>query len=108
MSNPALREALKRMLVLLEGERAALTTLELERILTCADGKMELCEEIERSSQAGMDEECRGLLDGVGRLNEINRKLRNLIAANVQARLSSLTGSAAVYGGGLRMREVPA
>jgi hypothetical protein len=95
-----LREVLRQMLALLEGERQALAGLDLERILTCADGKLELCEQIERRAQGHLDEESRGLLDAVARLNEINRKLRNLIAANVEARLSALTGRVGVYGGG--------
>lgn len=96
MSN-ALRESLKSMLALLEGERSALASFDMERIMTCADGKLELCERIEREAQKGVDEECHGLLDAVHRLNEINRKLRNLIAANVQARLSALTGAVGMY-----------
>lgn len=94
----SLADRLRQMIALLEGERQALAALDLERILTCADGKLELCEVIERSSAgAELDEECRGLLDAVRRLNEINRKLRNLIASNMQARFTALTGSAGLY-----------
>jgi len=93
-----LNETLRQMLALLEGERQALAALDLQRILTCADGKVELCDAIERSTKGPLDEECRGLLDAVQRLNEINRKMRNLIAANVEARLGSLTGRAGLYG----------
>lgn len=93
-----LRETLRQLLALLEGERQALAALDLERILTCADGKLDLCNRIELHAQGHLDEECRGLLDAVMRLNEINRKLRNLIAANVETRLGALTGRAGVYG----------
>lgn len=95
-----LRDTLRQMLALLEGERQALAALDLERILTCADGKVELCDAIERTAKGALDEECRGLLDAVQRLNEINRKIRNLIAANVEARLGSLTGRIGLYGEG--------
>ena len=95
-SDKPLREALRQMLALLEGERQALAALDLERIITCADGKQTLCDALDGRS-AEIDEECRGLLDAVKRMNEVNRKLRNLLAANVQARLSSLTGNFAVY-----------
>jgi len=95
-----LRDTLRQMLALLEGERQALAALDLDRILTCADGKVELCEAIEGSAHGALDEECRGLLDAVQRLNEINRKIRNLIAANVEARLGSLTGRVGLYGEG--------
>jgi len=95
---PPLRDTLRQMLALLEGERQALAALDLERILTCADGKLELCAAIERCGNApGLDEECHGLLDAVRRLNEINRKLRNLIASNMQARFTALTGQAGLY-----------
>jgi hypothetical protein len=104
-----LREVLRQMLALLEAERQALAALDLERILTCADGKLELCDQIERRAQGRLDEESRGLLDAVARLNEINRKLRNLIAANIETRLTSLTGRAGLYGGGnsAALREMP-
>ena len=41
--------------------------------------------------------ETAGKSQAVKRLNEVNRRMRNLIAANVQARLSALTGGVAVY-----------
>ncbi len=91
-----LRENLRQMLALLEGERQALAALDLERIVTCAEGKQGLCGAIEGRG-AELDEESRGLLEAVKRLNEVNRRMRNLIAANVQARLSALTGGAPVY-----------
>jgi hypothetical protein len=92
----SLRDNLRQMLALLEGERQALAALDLERIITCADGKQVLCDALDGRG-GEIDEECRGLLDAVRRMNEVNRKLRNLLAANVQARLSSLTGNVAVY-----------
>ena len=101
MSNAMnLADRLRQMLALLEGERQALAGLDLERIITCADGKMELCALIERCDAGDLDEECRGLLDAVTRLNAINRKLRNLIAANMQARLTNLLGSVNLYSQG--------
>lgn len=91
-----LRDTLRQMLALLEGERQALAALDLERILVCADGKQSICGTLDGRG-VELDEECRGLLDAVKRMNEVNRKLRNLLAANVQARLSSLTGNFTVY-----------
>jgi hypothetical protein len=105
-----LSETLRQMLALLEGERQALAALDLERILTCADGKLELCNQIELQAQGHLDEECSGLLDAVVRLNEVNRKLRNLISANVETRLGALTGKVGLYGSSGRpamMREMP-
>lgn len=106
---PTLRDALRQMLALLENERQALAGLDLDSILTCSDNKLELCETIEREAAGPLDEECRGLLDAVARLNEINRKIRNLIAANVEARLGSLAGRISLYGSGhpAVSREIP-
>lgn len=105
----SLRDALRQMLALLENERQALAGLDLDSILTCSDNKLELCDAIERQAQGPLDEECRGLLDAVARLNQINRKIRNLIAANVEARLGSLTGRISLYGSGRPSvaREMP-
>lgn len=86
------KEALRQMLALLEGERQALAALDLERIVTCADGKLGLCEKLEAIAGKDLDEESVSLLDAAKRLNEINRRLRNLIATNVQSRLDMLAG----------------
>ncbi len=104
-----LGEMLRQMLALLEGERQALAALDLERILVCADGKLDLCDRIEQQAQRLLDEETRSLLDAVKRLNEINRKMRNLIAANVEARLGALTGKVGLYASArpAMLREVP-
>lgn len=108
ISDLTLRDALRQMLALLEGERQALAGLDLDGILTCSNDKLALCEVIERQARNPLDEECRGLLDGIARLNEINRKIRNLTAANVEARLGSLAGRANIYGAGrpASMREL--
>jgi hypothetical protein len=91
-----LAENLRQMLALLEGERQALAALDLERIVVCSDGKLQMCNALEARG-AELDEECRTLLDAVKRMNEVNRKLRNLLAANVQSRLSALMGDGPVY-----------
>ena len=91
------KQNLKQMVSLLEGERQALAALDLERILTCAQGKSALCDELARYQPEHLDDECRGLLDAARRLNAINRKLRNLIADNVQSRLGMLTGGGIAY-----------
>lgn len=98
-----IKDTLRQMLALLEGERQALAALDLERIVTCADGKSDLCSRLETMASPDLDEESVSLLDAARRLNEINRRLRNLIAANVQTRLEMLGGARGVYrapGGG--------
>lgn len=88
---------LRQMLALLENERQALAALELDRIVNCTEGKMDLCAKLETVRPEELDEECLGVLDSVKRLNEINRRLRNLIASNVQSRLGSLSGTPDSY-----------
>jgi len=93
-----LAESLRQMLAILESERQALAGLDLERIIVCTDGKQRLCSELDRVELLKLDEECEGLLNAVRRLNEVNRKLRNMIADNVQSRLGALTGTSWLYG----------
>jgi len=63
----------------------------------CAVDKAALCNRLEAVATDAIDEECRGMVDAARRLNEANRRVRNLIAANVAARLDALTGSPALY-----------
>ena len=88
---------LRQMIALLEGERQALAAMDLDRISNCTSGKLQICEKLEAVERGDLDEECLGLLDAVKRLNEINRRLRNLIATTVQSRRSALTGSGQAY-----------
>lgn len=89
-----MKDSLRQMLALLEGERQALAALDLDRIVSCAGGKLELCERLEAMAGHQLDEEGVSLLDAAKRLNEINRRLRNLIATNVQSRIEMLSGGA--------------
>ncbi len=92
-----LREILGQMLAVLQAERQALAGLDLDAILGAAADKTALCGTLGSSGADHIDEECRGLLDAARRLNEVNRQIRNLIAANVSARIDALTGSPALY-----------
>ena len=92
-----LRETLRQMIAVLEAERQALAGLDMDAILGTANDKQKLCGTLDQSGVREIDEECRGLLEAAKRLNEVNRQVRNLIAANVSARLETLTGSAPVY-----------
>lgn len=93
----ALRNQLRQMVAVLEGERQALAGIDLDGIMGAAAAKEGLCEVLADADAAHVDEECRGLLDAARRLNEVNRQVRNLIAANVTARLDALTGAPALY-----------
>ena len=95
-SGHRLRGSLRQMIAVLEIERQALAGLDLEAVLAAATDKYALCERIEQDGME-LDEECVALLESAQRLNEINRQVRNLIAANVAARLDALAGAPALY-----------
>jgi len=96
-----LRNQLRQMVAVLEDERQALAGIDLDGIMGAAVAKESLCATLAEfgveADTAHVDEECRGLLDAARRLNEVNRQVRNLIAANVSARLDVLTGAPALY-----------
>ncbi len=92
-----LRDVLRHMLGVLETERQALAGLDIDGIVGAAVRKHALCDRLEGVGAEAVDEECRGLLDAARRLNETNRRVRNLIAANVATRLDALTGQPALY-----------
>ncbi|MCH7628751.1 MAG: flagellar protein FlgN [Proteobacteria bacterium] len=85
------------MLAVLEDERHALAGLDVDAIMGCAVGKDMLCERLDGAAAELVDAECRGMLDAARRLNEANRRVRNLIAANVAQRLDAMTGQPALY-----------
>ncbi|HOB13872.1 MAG TPA: flagellar protein FlgN [Novosphingobium sp.] len=97
----AMRENLRQMIAVLQAERQALAGLDLDAIMGAANEKVALCGTLDAcgpfAESFAMDEECRGLLDAARRMNEVNRQVRNLIAANVSARLDALTGSPTLY-----------
>jgi flagellar biosynthesis/type III secretory pathway chaperone len=95
-----MRENLRQMIAVLQAERQALAGLDLDAIMGCANDKVALCGTLDSIDPHSADEECRGLLDAARRMNEVNRQVRNLIAANVSARLDALTGSPALYRAG--------
>ena len=97
MSASSLRDNLRQMVAVLETERQALAGLDLDAIMAAAVGKQALCDHLSAAGQDEVDDECRGLLEAARRLNEVNRQVRNLIAANVSARLDALVGSPQLY-----------
>jgi hypothetical protein len=99
-----LAEMLRQMIAVLVAERQALAGLDLDAIMGCAIDKRALCGTVDADgsfeSPAGIDDECRSLLEAARRMNEVNRQVRNLIAANVSARLDALTGAPTLYRAG--------
>jgi hypothetical protein len=92
-----LRDTLRQMVAVLQDERQALAALDLDEIMGSAVNKSGLCDILAGTAPEAVDEECRGLLDAARRLNEVNRQVRNLIAANVAQRLDAIVGSPALY-----------
>lgn len=92
-----LRDTLRQMVAVLQAERHALAGLDLDAIFGTAADKSNLCGRLADTERTAIDAECRGLLDAARRLNEVNRQLRNLIAANVGQRLEALTGVPQLY-----------
>lgn len=99
---PALRDALRQMLAVLEAERQALAALDVDAVMGAANDKSRLCGAIEGAASSPLDEECRAMADAAKRLNEVNRQIRNLVSANVAQRLNVLTGGASLYRAGPR------
>lgn len=88
---------LRQMLAVLEQERQALAALDIDALSLAGQGKLSLCGTLERAAPEALDGECRGLLLAARQANEVNRRVRNLVAANVSARLDALTGAMGLY-----------
>ena len=97
MTRTELRDHLRQMVAVLEDERQALAGLDVEAISAAAAAKRGLCDRLDDASALSLDAECRGLAESARRLNDTNRRVRNLVAANVSARLDMLTGKSALY-----------
>jgi len=91
-----LADKLRQMLAVLEEERQSLAGLDVDALVLATSGKQALCDDLE-SRDTPIDSECRGLLEAAHHQNEVNRRLRNLLAANVAARLDALTQSPGLY-----------
>ncbi len=97
LSAATLRDALRQMLAVLEAERQALAGLDVDAVMGAANDKGRLCGALEGASGVILDDECRAMLEAARRQNEVNRQVRNLVAANVAQRLNVLTGSPQLY-----------
>lgn len=90
-------DRLRQMIAVLQAERQALAAMDLEGLMMSAQGKQVLCDRLEGEKPSAIDAECEGLLVTARELNEVNRRVRNLLAVNVAARLDALTGSTGLY-----------
>lgn len=92
-----LADHLRQMLAVLESERQALAALDVDALVLSTQDKHGLCAVLEARGADGLDAECRTLVEAARRKNEVNRKVRNLLAANVAARLDALTAAPGTY-----------
>lgn len=102
-TSATLRDSLRQMLAVLEAERQALAGLDVDGVMGAANDKGRLCGVLEDASGIILDDECRAMLEAARRLNEVNRQIRNLVAANVSRRLDMLTGAPQLYRAGPRL-----
>ncbi len=96
--NVKLKDALRQMLAVLEIERQAIAGLDLDAITAATRTKLGLCDRLESADLALFDEECRAMSRAARDANEVNRQMRNLVAANIAARIDMLSGSPRLYG----------
>ncbi|WP_245804581.1 flagellar protein FlgN [Erythrobacter tepidarius] len=88
----ALVASLRQMIAVLETERQALAALNADALICSARDKQALCDALAMIDPQALDAETRGLAETARHLNEVNRRVRNLLAANVAARLDALGG----------------
>lgn len=88
---------LRQMIAVLESERQALAGLDIDALLAVSHEKLNLCDTIEAATPATLDDVTRDLAETARRMNEVNRRVRNLLAANVAARIDALSGGAMTY-----------
>lgn len=87
-----LREGLRQMIAVLERERQALAALDADGLVGAARDKESLCDTLAALQPETLDGETRSLAETARQLNEVNRRVRNLLAANVAARIEALGG----------------
>ncbi|WP_245790131.1 flagellar protein FlgN [Erythrobacter sanguineus] len=87
-----LAASLRQMIAVLEDERQALAALDADGLIGSAREKESLCGLLAAFGPHELDGETRGLAETARQLNEVNRRVRNLLAANVAARIEALGG----------------
>ncbi|UAB79625.1 flagellar protein FlgN [Erythrobacter sp. SCSIO 43205] len=85
------------MIAVLQDERQALATLKAQTLFDVTREKEGLCEQLAQFSALSMDDETRALAQTAKSLNDVNRRVRNLLAANVAGRLEALGGQRHAY-----------
>ncbi|MEM8724231.1 MAG: flagellar protein FlgN [Pseudomonadota bacterium] len=88
---------LRQMIAVLEEERQALASLDTDALTCSTHAKEALCDALMPVAAGDLNAETRALAETAQQLNEVNRRVRNLLAANVAARLEALGGTPATY-----------
>lgn len=96
-SQPDLHGNLRQMIAVLQDERQALATLEADALNTVTHKKDNLCEALAHLNPSDIDAEARALVETAKSLNDVNRRVRNLLAANVTGRLNALGAERHAY-----------
>lgn len=86
-----LAASLRQMIAVLERERQALAGLDADGLIGAANDKERLCDCLAAIGPQMLDGETRNLAETARQLNEVNRRVRNLLAANVAARIEALS-----------------
>ena len=86
---------LRQMIAVLETERQALATLQPDALMEVTQAKQSLCDLLVAYDAQSIDPETRALVETAKSLNDVNRRVRNLLAANVAGRLDALGGKPA-------------
>jgi hypothetical protein len=94
------------MIAVLEAERQALASLDADGLFEAARAKEALCDALSPLDAQSLTAETRPLVETAQQLNEVNRRVRNLLAANVAARLEALGAPRAAYSAGQYARGI--
>ncbi len=94
VDRPLLAGYLRQLIAVMERERQALATLDADDLFLIAREKEQLCEALGTFGGEALDDGTRSLAETARQLNEVNRRVRNLLAANVAARIAALGGTA--------------
>jgi len=86
----AISRHLRQMIAALEEERQALATMDMDLLNGAVRKKEEMCSLLEPENTDELDPEARALAASARQLNDVNRRVRNLLAANVATRLEAL------------------
>ena len=103
-----LTDGLRQMIAVLQRERQALAALDADGLVCAARDKESLCDTLAALEPQALDGETRTLAETARHLNEVNRRVRNLLAANVAARIEALGGGHVRLGRLSKMTYTPA